>query len=112
MNNNDEMSFLEHLEELRWHVLRAVMAILFFGSISFIFKDFIFDVIIFGPKNKRFLPINYSVQYPKISVKATHFVLMKYHLEFKAEQYLDNFQLTYGPQFYPVSYNSFPYADL
>ena len=54
MNNNDEMSFLEHLEELRWHLLRAVMAILFFGSISFIFKDFIFDVIIFGPKNKDF----------------------------------------------------------
>ena len=51
----DEMSFLDHLEELRWHLIRSVVAILIFASVAFILKDFIFDVLIFGPKQKNFL---------------------------------------------------------
>ena len=43
------MSFLEHLEELRWHVIRSLIAIISAGFICFLMKDFIFDTIIFGP---------------------------------------------------------------
>ncbi len=51
----DEMSFLDHLEELRWHLIRSVIAILIVATVAFIFKDFIFDVILFGPKQKDFI---------------------------------------------------------
>ena len=51
----DEMSFLDHLEELRWHLIRSVLAIVIFATIAFIFKDFIFDVLLFGPKKKSFI---------------------------------------------------------
>ncbi|MFZ9074919.1 MAG: twin-arginine translocase subunit TatC [Flavobacteriaceae bacterium] len=51
----DEMSFLDHLEELRWHLIRSVLAILIVATIAFIFKDFIFDVLLFGPKQKDFI---------------------------------------------------------
>ncbi|MEK9851608.1 MAG: twin-arginine translocase subunit TatC [Flavobacteriaceae bacterium] len=51
----DEMSFLDHLEELRWHLIRSVLAILIVATVDFIFKDFIFDVLLFGPKNKDFI---------------------------------------------------------
>ena len=51
----DEMSFLDHLEELRWHLIRSVLAIVIVATIAFIFKDFIFDVLLFGPKNKDFI---------------------------------------------------------
>ena len=51
----NEMSFLDHLEDLRWHILRALMGIVFAGSIAFIFKDYIFDNIIFGPKDPNFI---------------------------------------------------------
>ena len=54
LNDPNEMSFLDHLEDLRWHILRSFIAILICGSIAFIFKDFIFDKIIFGPKNVDF----------------------------------------------------------
>ena len=50
----EEMSFLDHLEDLRWHLIRSVIAILLTGSIAFIAKDFIFDTILFGPKNINF----------------------------------------------------------
>jgi len=49
-----EMSFLEHLEELRWHIIRSVMAIFFFMVLAFIFKTFIFDHIILAPRRADF----------------------------------------------------------
>jgi len=52
--NPDDMSFLDHLEDLRWHVLRSFIAIFIVGIGAFIFKDFIFDNIIFGPKDVNF----------------------------------------------------------
>ena len=48
--NPNEMSFLDHLEELRWHLIRSSLAIVILASVAFIAKDFIFDTIIFGPK--------------------------------------------------------------
>lgn len=53
--NEKEMSFLEHLEELRWHIIRSVLAIVVFMIVAFIFKSFIFDTIILAPKSPDFL---------------------------------------------------------
>ena len=53
--SKDEMSFLDHLEELRWHLIRSVIAILIIATVAFIFKDFIFDVLLFGPEKKDFI---------------------------------------------------------
>jgi len=50
-----EMSFLDHLEELRWHIMRAVGSILFFAIIVFLAKDFVFQTLLFGPKSSDFL---------------------------------------------------------
>ncbi|MCX2720044.1 twin-arginine translocase subunit TatC [Lentiprolixibacter aurantiacus] len=52
--NPNEMSFLDHLEELRWHLIRSTLAILIIGCVAFLMKDFIFDTIIFGPKKPDF----------------------------------------------------------
>ena len=48
------MSFLDHIEELRWHIVRSVIAVLIGAIGCFVFGNFIFDVIIFGPVNKDF----------------------------------------------------------
>lgn len=50
----DEMSFLDHLEELRWHLIRSTLAIVIIGCVAFVMKDFIFDTVIFGPKKMDF----------------------------------------------------------
>ncbi|MCK6695151.1 MAG: twin-arginine translocase subunit TatC [Thermoanaerobaculia bacterium] len=49
-----EMSFFEHIEELRKHILRSVAAIVVVGIVCFINKDFIFNTLIFGPRNPDF----------------------------------------------------------
>ncbi len=49
-----EMSFLEHLEELRWHLVRSIAVILGFSILAFVFNQILFDVILFGPKRTDF----------------------------------------------------------
>lgn len=53
--NQSEMSFLDHLEVLRWVLIRSTIAILVGATIAYNFSDFIFDVIIFGPKDGNFI---------------------------------------------------------
>lgn len=55
MKDNNEMSFLDHLEELRWHLIRATLAVVLLGAVAFVFKGFIFDFLIFGPKQIDFV---------------------------------------------------------
>jgi sec-independent protein translocase protein TatC len=55
MKNNDEMSFLEHLEELRWHLVRASAAIIVGAVFVFMNVHFIFDNILFAPKYPGFI---------------------------------------------------------
>tara|TARA_R110002050_G_scaffold74772_4_gene160178 strand:- start:83946 stop:84767 length:822 start_codon:yes stop_codon:yes gene_type:complete len=50
----NEMSFLDHLEDLRWHLIRICLAVLIVGSLAFIFSRFIFDDIIFAPLEMDF----------------------------------------------------------
>jgi sec-independent protein translocase protein TatC len=54
-NGEKEMSFLQHLEELRWHIIRSILAIVFFMIIAFIFKNILFNDIILGPKRPDFI---------------------------------------------------------
>ena len=49
-----EMSFLQHLEELRWHLVRSVSAIVIIALAVFFYKDFIFDEVLLAPKNQDF----------------------------------------------------------
>ncbi len=55
MSNYKDMTFLDHLEELRWHLIRSFIAILILASLAFLAKEFIFDTIIFGPKKGDFI---------------------------------------------------------
>ncbi|MBL7972679.1 MAG: twin-arginine translocase subunit TatC [Prolixibacteraceae bacterium] len=49
-----EMSFLDHLEALRWHIIRSVIAVIAFGVLAFIYSDFIWNSIILAPKSNDF----------------------------------------------------------
>ena len=53
--NPNEMTFLEHLEALRWHIIRSLAAIVLVGIGVFIAKDFVFGMVILGPTQQSFL---------------------------------------------------------
>lgn len=50
-----EMSFIDHLEELRWHVIRAVIAVLIGAVVIFIFAKEIVDGVLFAPADNSFV---------------------------------------------------------
>ncbi|WP_181369536.1 twin-arginine translocase subunit TatC [Flavobacterium album] len=50
-----EMSFLDHLEELRWLLVRSTLAIVIGACVAFTFSGYIFDNIIFAPKRSDFI---------------------------------------------------------
>jgi sec-independent protein translocase protein TatC len=49
-----EMSFLDHLEVMRWHLVRSIAAIVILALVAFVFKDIVFDKIILAPKEPPF----------------------------------------------------------
>ena len=57
-----EMSFLEHLEELRWLLVRSISVILVLAGVAFFFSDFIYNEILFGPKNPDFITYKFFCQ--------------------------------------------------
>lgn len=63
----NEMSFLDHLEELRWLLVRSSFAILIMAIIAYFFSDFIFNEIIFGPTKTDFITYRFFCE-------ASHYV--------------------------------------
>ena len=51
----NEMSFLDHLEDLRWHLIKSVSAVMITATVAFLAKGLIFDTIIFGPSKASFI---------------------------------------------------------
>ena len=50
-----EMSFVDHLEELRWHIVRSLIAVLVIAVVIFLYMDVFFDTVIMGPLRPDFI---------------------------------------------------------
>ena len=50
-----EMTFFDHVAELRLHILRSLAGIAIFAVLAFLNKDFVFETLLFGPRNPDFL---------------------------------------------------------
>jgi sec-independent protein translocase protein TatC len=53
-NPANEMSFVDHLESLRWHLVRSAFVIISLSILAFLNVDILFNQIIFGPKRPDF----------------------------------------------------------
>lgn len=53
-NPEAEMGFFDHVEALRWHLLRSVVAVVICASLVGIYYDVVFDKIILGITSKDF----------------------------------------------------------
>ena len=54
-DTDGDMTFLQHLEELRWHIIRALIAVVAGAILAFMFKNIIFDHVILAPNNPDFI---------------------------------------------------------
>jgi sec-independent protein translocase protein TatC len=63
-NPNSEMSFLDHLEALRWHLVRSAIVVVIFAILAFSYREIVFDKIIFAARHPDFWTY---VQFCKLS---------------------------------------------
>jgi len=69
-----EMSFFEHLEALRWHIIRALAGIFAVALLLFFQKDFIFKTVVFGPRNPDFYTYRLFCSFGEMMcIQPTHF---------------------------------------
>lgn len=66
-HSDAEMSFIDHLEELRWHLIRAVIAVLIVAIVFFIYVREIVNVVLMAPAHDDFISYRWFC-------KASHFL--------------------------------------
>ena len=86
--NVNEMSFLNHLEDLRWLLVRSSAAIIFMAFVTYFFSGFIFDDIIFGPTDPNFITYRFFCELAQaigvtgdICVKELPFIIQNTSME-------------------------------
>lgn len=86
-----EMSFIDHLEALRWHIIRSVLAVLVLGTVIFIYRDWVFDNIITGPINPDFFSYTALCKFSHFIHAGDALCLKSFHIDMQTT--------TYGGQF-------------
>lgn len=51
----EEMSFMGHIEALRWHLMRSVIVWLIMAIVIFVFRDWVYDNVILAPSSENFI---------------------------------------------------------
>lgn len=59
----NEMTFIDHLEALRWHIMRSLLAIIAGAIVAFVYIDWIFDNVITAPLQPDFTTYVYLCKF-------------------------------------------------
>ncbi len=76
------MSFWDHLEELRWHIMRSIIAVLVLAVVAFLNRTIIFDYIILAPSTPHFITnrvlcrFGEIIHVSSICIKSLHFQII------------------------------------
>jgi sec-independent protein translocase protein TatC len=95
--NGGEMTFFEHIDALRGHLFRSAIAVFSIGVLVFINKSFIFDTVLFGPKQPDFITYRWMNQLatkldmPSLRVVPPNFKVMSQTL---AGQFMAHIQIS------------------
>ena len=90
--DNSEMSFFSHIDVFRKYFIRSIIAVMLFAIVAYFFKDFIFDTIIFSPKeadfitNKLFCQLSEQIKFVNICINQEKLDVINIYLggQFKA----------------------------
>lgn len=94
---SSEMTFWEHLDELRGTLWRIVIACLLASTIAFVFKEVLFDYILLAPKSSNFITyrvlcsLGQWISIPSLCIDPSRFNLINITL---AGQFLSHMNLS------------------
>lgn len=96
--NSGEMTFIEHLEELRWHLVRASVAVVAGAVLCFVYAEFIMDQVLFAPKkagfitNRAFAWVARQLNSPDLAINTQPFKIINYDM---AGQFTTNLNIAF-----------------
>ena len=86
------MSFFEHIEELRWHLLRAALSVLVVTVVVFLMKNFVFQHVILGPTSPDFITYRLFCEYaPQFCFYPEHLQIITRDIQ---EQFLSHIKVS------------------
>lgn len=66
---NNEMNFFDHLEELRWRIVKCAAAIIIFAVVIFIYQEWIMENIFLIMKNPDFISFRLMCEYLGVCIE-------------------------------------------
>ena len=108
-NTKAEMAFVDHIEELRWHIIRALAVVIIASIVVFFNIERVWDSIIMGPAHPDF--ISYRVLC-KLGQKIGTDVLclQDFNIEFQNTQLSGQFMMSFSTSFMVGFIVAFPYV--
>jgi sec-independent protein translocase protein TatC len=108
-NPSAEMGFTDHIEALRWHLVRSLIAIILGAIIVFFNIDFVFTHIILGPANNNFISYRILCDFGKmIHVDALCMEPLK--IKFQNTELSGQFMMSFSASFMLGFIIAFPYV--
>lgn len=103
------MSFLDHIEQLRWHIIRAIAAILICAVIVFFNIEWIFDHIILGPAHAEFISYRWLCSFGKL-IHVDALCLGDMNISFQSTELSGQFMTAFSSSFMIGFIVAFPYV--
>lgn len=103
------MNVVDHIEALRWHIIRSLIAIIICAIVVFINIDFIFDKIILGPSNSDFISYRWLCNLGKL-IHVDVLCMSSMELTFQNTQLSGQFMMSFSVSFILGFIVAFPYV--
>ena len=71
MLENQQMSFLQHLDELRWRLVRIAVAVILVGVVLWIYQEWVMNHVFLALKDKEFITFRVLCTYFGVCVADT-----------------------------------------
>lgn len=108
-NSEGEMAFVDHIEALRWHIVRALLAIIVCTIGVFINIEWIFDKVILGPASSDFISYKWLCSLGKL-LHIDVLCMDAVNVQFQNTQLTGQFMMSFSSSFLIGFIVAFPYV--
>lgn len=110
MAEEKEMTFLDHLEELRWHIIRALFAVVILTIVAFIQAPWIFENIIFAVARPDFIFFDWMCALGKLTNSEETLCVTEIPFKIQSRQMTGQFTMHIAASLFMGFVFSFPYV--
>lgn len=108
-NTGAEMSFIDHLEELRWHIIRSLIAVIIGAIVVFAKINFVVDQVFMGPVHKEFITYKWLCDLGNI-LHVPDLCMKDFTIHFQSNAMTEQFLMTFTIAFTAGFILAFPYV--